>query len=289
MIIVQLTGGLGNQLFQYAMGRSIASRNNTTLKLDINFFKTYEWHDYSIGPFCINEVIASEEDFRQINAVNNTVINKIKRKVFGSEPVMIHERDMLFNPAYLGIKDPAYLFGYWQCEKYFKDNEAILRNEFRIKPAPSPANAALLEKINTTQAVSLHIRRGNFVSVDAVSKTHGTCSMEYYAAAVEKILSVCSNPVFYVFSDDIPWAKENLSIGQPCFFVDINDDKTDYEDLRLMSSCQHHIMANSTFSWWGAWLNNKPGKVVVAPKQWFADEEKNKMTRDLIPGSWLKL
>lgn len=289
MIIVQLTGGLGNQLFQYAMGRTLAINNNTELKLDLNFFKTYEWHEYSLAPFCIKENIASDEDIMGMNIRQSSFMSRVRRKLFNEQMILIHEKDLSFNIAYTHIKDPAYLFGYWQSEKYFVKYEEVIRQELQVRIPPSQKNLELLKQIQSTEAISLHIRRGNYVNVDFVNKSHGTCSMEYYEKAVAEIGSTCSQPVYYIFSDDIPWAKENLKLNYPCVFVDHNDDKTDYEDMRLMSACRHHIIANSTFSWWAAWLNDRKDKKVIAPQQWFADEKRNNETIDLIPKQWLRI
>ena len=289
MIAVQLTGGLGNQLFQYAMGRSLAIRNNAVLKLDLSFFETYEWHEYSLDPFNIEKNVLQSADRIYFERNKKNLFKRIIRKLFGLQPNYICEKNLSFDEQYLQIKNPAYLFGYWQCENYFKENEQLLRKEFSVKIPPSTENQKLLDEIRGVESVSLHIRRGVFVNVDFVNKTHGTCSMEYYEAAINIISGRFNNPVFYIFSDDINWAKENLEIQHVHRFVDINNDKTDYEDLRLMFSCKHNILANSTFSWWGAWLNNNPDKLVIAPKQWFADPNKNKLSQTIIPNSWIRI
>jgi hypothetical protein len=295
VIIIQLTGGLGNQLFQYAMGRTVAIRNKAVFKQDLSFFENYEWHEYSLKPFNIEENLATKEEVEKLKQQQNKqdtaldIISRIRRKLLRPKPVVINEANLLYNPGYKEISSPAYLIGYWQCEEYFKEQEKLLRKEFTVKIPPSEQNRTLLNDIANQESVSLHIRRGNFVQVDFVNKVHGTCSMEYYEAAIGQISVRCSDPVFYIFSDDIPWAKENLPIAFPHVFVDINDDKTDYEDMRLMYNCKHHILANSTFSWWGAWLNPSKEKLVVAPNKWYADEEKNRYTSDIIPKSWIKL
>jgi hypothetical protein len=295
VIIVQLTGGLGNQLFQYAMGRTLAIKNKTTFKQDLSFFESYEWHEYSLAPFNIEENLATKEEVEKLKQQQNKqdtamdIVSRIRRKLLRPKPVIINEANLLYNPEYKEISSSAYLMGYWQSEEYFKDEEPLIRKEFTVKIPPSEPNRNLLNDIQKQTSVSLHIRRGNFVQVDFVNKVHGTCSMEYYEAAIARIGNHCNNPVFYIFSDDIPWAKENLKMSYPHVYVEINDDKTDYEDLRLMHNCQHHILANSTFSWWGAWLNPSKEKIVIAPSQWFADPERNKYSRDILPQSWIRI
>ena len=196
---------------------------------------------------------------------------------------------MRFNGKYLNIKSPAYLKGYWQSENYFKEFERIIKEDFQVKTPATELNYDLLQKIRGTESVSLHIRRGNFVNVDFVNKFHGTCSMDYYKEAISTIAKHWENPVFYVFSDDIEWAKTNMNIKYESVFVDINSAKQDYEDLRLMQNCSHNILANSTFSWWGAWLNTNPNKIIIAPKQWFADEQKNIEAKTIIPPNWFTI
>jgi len=271
------------------MGRALATRNKVPLKLDPTFFENYEWHEYSLNPFNVEENFVSQKDIERLRNLQANTVNRIKRKFFKTQPVFISEESQLFQPEFLHIKSPAHLAGYFQSEKYFIDFQDLIRREFQVRIPPSLKNKALLDKIRMGNAVSLHIRRGNFVEVEEVSKIHGTCSMEYYQEAIEWIVSKVSSPEFYIFSDDMPWAKENLQMNYPHQFVDFNTDKTDYEDLRLMYHCRHHIIANSTFSWWGAWLNDRTDKIVVAPKKWFADEIKNKESDTIVPTSWLRL
>ncbi len=288
MIIVQLTGGLGNQLFQYAMGRSLSVRLNTEFKIDKSFFKDYEWHDYSLDPFNLK---CGEADADEIDIILKRRAVKTERiitKLTGRLTGVITENSLLYDPKYKKITSPAYLKGYWQCAKYFDDTESVIRQDLQIKIPPSLENSGILKRISETNSVSLHIRRGNYVNVAEVNSVHGTCSMDYYQEALRYIKQRVANPVFYVFSDDIAWAKANLTGNDNFVFIDVNDAAHDYEDLRLMQHCKHHIIANSTFSWWGAWLNTSSEKIVIAPSKWFADEEKNKTASAIIPDNWVR-
>ena len=161
-------------------------------------------------------------------------------------------------------------------------------NEFRINISPSSNNLELLKEVQSEQSsISLHIRRGNYANIESVNLVHGTMPISYYEDAINFFEGEIVNPKFYVFSDDISWAKDNLKLKHPSVFVDHNDDKCDYEDLRLMANCKHHIIANSTFSWWAAWLNQKPDKRVIAPRQWSFPGAKFKPVVDtLIPSDW---
>ena len=135
--------------------------------------------------------------------------------------------------------------------------------------------------------MSLHVRRTDYVQNALTNKIHGVCDQDYYASCVRYIGDQVSNPHFFIFSDEPQWAKDNLMFDFPMTVVDCNDASRNYEDLRLMSTCKHNIIANSSFSWWGAWLNSNPNKIICAPKQWFTDSTRN--TKDLIPSNWIRL
>lgn len=289
MIIVELTGGLGNQLFQYAFGRTLALRNKCELKLDISSFENYEWHDYSLNPFNINQEIATKKERENLLGINLPIYERIKRKLFKGQPILITENSLLFDSKYLEVKEPAYLRGYWQSEKYFTDFKNEILNDLIIQVKPTSENQKILDQIISCNSISLHIRRGNFVNDESVNKRHGTTSLSYYQEAINVINSKVSNPVYFIFSDDILWVKTNFNITEKVLFVDINDAKNDFQDLRLISSCKHHILANSTFSWWGAWLNTSPEKIVITPKLWFIEEAYNLQTLDLLPPQWMRI
>lgn len=289
MVIVQLTGGMGNQMFQYALGRNLAIRNNTVLKLDLNFFKTYEWHEYSLAPFNIKEDIASDKEINALKSIYTSkwdqLVGTLKNQF--SKPHYIIEEGLGFKPEVLKLSGNIYLEGYWQSEKYFLDIEKSIREEFKINVPPSNHNQKVLDQINHSNSISLHVRRGVYATVPEVNKAHGLCSPEYYDRAVEYINQNIKDPLYFIFSDEIAWAKENLKINGKCVFVDQNDDKTDYEDIRMMSACKHNIMANSTFSWWASWLNQNKDKTIIAPRTWFADTTRD--TKDIVPGEWIRL
>ncbi len=288
MVIVHLMGGLGNQLFQYSFARNIAIKNNCELKLDLSSYENYEWHEYSLSPFNIKAAIASTAEIKKLKNKQQHFINKVLRKIINKGNIIINEKNIAFNPLYLDVKAPAFLSGYWQCEKYFIENKSIISNDLLITKLPSIKNQELMEEIKKYNSVSLHIRRGNYVSVPEFNQVLGTCSMEYYTAALNYISKIITNPVFFVFSDDIEWARQNLNTDHTFVFVDINDAKHDYEDLRLMQHCKHNIVANSTFSWWAAWLNKNINKIIIAPQQWFRGE-RNIDSTHLVPENWIRL
>lgn len=288
MIIVRLIGGLGNQLFQYALVRRLSLLHDVPLKLDISQFETYKLRRYSLNAFNIIEDYATEGDIVRIKEKGFASFRRLTEKLLPYyKRSYIHERSLHFDPNILKSPKNLYLEGYWQSERYFKDIEDVIRREFTFKFKPDASNERTSEHINSVNAVSLHIRRADYVSDAAINQFHGTCTLAYYQQAVEIIVRKALSPHFFVFSDDILWAKENLILTYPTIFISHNNATKDFEDLRLMIQCKHHIIANSSFSWWGAWLSKNPDKIVIAPQKWFNDESIN--TKDLIPEGWIRI
>ncbi|MEI7620361.1 MAG: alpha-1,2-fucosyltransferase [Candidatus Falkowbacteria bacterium] len=290
MIITKLTGGLGNQMFQYAVGRAVAERNKTNLKIDLSGYE----HQIGITPrqyelflFNIQEDFSTLEENKKIkglelNGFLKRLLNKLHVRLGSSNYII--EKHHNFDPTILKLEDGVYLEGYWQTEKYFSDIADIIRLEFTLKDKYNNLNPEILNKIDSYNSVSMHIRRGDYVSNQETSEYHGICSLEYYRKAISLIAEKSPNPVVFIFSDDLKWCEENLKIDWPIVFVEGNKG---YEDLIMMSRCKHNIIANSSFSWWGAWLNNNPSKMVIAPAEWFADKSIN--TTDVVPESWTKI
>lgn len=293
MIITKLYGGLGNQLFQYAAGRSLAKRLGVELKMDIFFFQRQSLRKYDLGAFNIIENFATKEEsasFFQLSKKERRKKSLLER-IFKRDKVSPFYRKekklFTFDPDILNSPDGSCLDGYWQTELYFKDCEKIIRDAFTIKKKETGKNLELAKTMAEAESVSLHIRRGDYVSDKGASSIMGFCGLDYYERAVELIQERVSNPKFFIFSDSPKWATENLKISSDAVFVDHNGADKAHEDLRLMSKCKHHIIANSTFSWWGAWLGKNPEKIITAPKRWLATEKYK--TTDLIPSGWLIL
>jgi hypothetical protein len=295
MVIVKLMGGLGNQMFQYAAARRLAHFNNTNLKIDLSWFDNIcevdSPREYALDEFAIQENFATREEVEALTVRKQGFVERLIAKVMWRKPVAapsyIREKQFHFDPGILNLPDAVYLDGYWQSDKYFKDIEDVIREEFSIKAPQNGKNKKLAELISSRESVSLHVRRGDYVSNSVTNKVHGTCGLDYYTRAIAEIFSRVDDPYFFVFSDDPEWSKANLNISHPVVFVDHNNASRNYEDLRLMSQCRHHIIANSSFSWWGAWLSSYPDKIVITSKRWFSDPTVD--TSDLIPPEWLKL
>jgi hypothetical protein len=287
MIIIKSKGGLGNQMFQYAFGRALSLKRNTDLALDIAEETTLKGikrdtnRAYTLYHFDIKARIAAPEDIRTSRKPLSLYLSKVWRKIS-------KYNYYAFNPRLLEKKDGAYFEGFWwQSEKYFKDIRQTLLQDFTLKEGLGTEAEKVAESIRHTESpVALHVRRGDYANDPATLAVHGLAPREYYREALQLITEKSPHPVFYVFSDDIEWAKENLSFPYPVLFVS-EKNIPDYEELVLMSLCKHHIIANSSFSWWGAWLGTDPEQVVIAPKQWIADPSLN--TEDLYPEGWIKI
>ena len=279
MIITKISGGLGNQMFQYATGRAVALNNKTELKLNLSSYPDLKYgRHYSLNVFKVNAVIASQEEIKKLRPPENFIAKKspkITRLLSMCKSTYINE--VVGGGVIPTGKKELYLDGYWQNEKYFRDYRTQICKDFTLKTGLSQRAIKLLVNIRKTNSISLHIRRGDYVK-----RGVGTCSTQYYQRAIDLIIKRISKPIFYIFSesDGINWAKSKLKFANVPFYV----NGKDYEDLTLMSNCKHNIVANSSFSWWGAWLNENPKKIIVAPDPWF-----NHRKTDNIPHDWFKV
>lgn len=291
MITVRLIGGLGNQMFQYAAARRLAFTRNVAIELDISGFRDYRLHQ----GFRLKHLSLPNNVFLRSQDKTNTVVARTAEWLArhglavlpGYRRHIVKERHFHFDPAVLDLGDDVYLDGYWQSPKYFADIEDVIRAEFKVRDPLTGRNLEVARRIGNCASVSLHVRRGDYVSNPTTNLFHGTCSPEYYKAAEEEVRSRHGDVQLFVFSDDPDWADANLCFRSPAHVVRHNGPEGDYEDLRLMSLCQHHIIANSTFSWWAAWLCEYPQKTVVAPRNWF--RESGHRADDLIPQGWMRL
>lgn len=287
-VVVKIHGGLGNQFFQYALGRCLKVAHGLEVSFDVGWYQTQSLRTYDLDKYNVQVEPAEPALVSEFYRAKPTGLQgKIGSWLFPSASQYLLDHSLRYNPRVLAIKPPMYLDGYWQSEKYFAEIAGKIRKELTLKTEATGENAALLRQIKAAPTVSLHVRRGDYVSNQTTNAFHGTTTNEYYRAAVEKIKSVEPGATIYVFSDDHTWVKENLRFDLRTVFVDVNSANQAHEDLRLMSACTHHIIANSTFSWWGAWLSQADKKVIIAPKRWFADQRIN--TDDLVPNQWIRI
>ena len=292
MVIARIIGGLGNQMFQYAAARNLSLQKKEPLYLDISAYASHMPHQgFELFRIfgCDGLVIGDSDIERSFGWRMHPYFRRLTlhpRLRFLRTEKIIHEPGVFFRNALLDAEADVYLSGYWQSEKYFLPICDQIRSDFSFKLALNEKNQELVEEIEKCNAVSLHIRRGDYVSNKNAHKVHGVLSIAYYRAAVEHIFRFVQNPEFFLFSDDPDWCAHNFRIAAPCHFVTHNSGAESFNDMRLMSICKHNIIANSSFSWWGAWLNPSLKKIVIAPHRWFANEMK---ASDIIPANWLRM
>ena len=292
MVITNLIGGLGNQMFQYAVGRAFSLKSGISLRLDISGFANYGLHQgFELQRiFNTTAEIANESDVHSILGWQSSPI--IRRIVSRPSMVAFRRKGFVVEPHFQywkGIRNvppECYLLGYWQSENYFSEVATQIRSDFSFQLPLKQENAELANQIARTSAVSLHVRRGDYVTNLNAAATYKMCSIDYYNSSIRHVAARVHKPYFYIFSDDINWAKNNITIDFPCRYIDHNEGEESYNEMILMSLCQHHNIANSSYSWWGAILNPNVKKIVVAPRFWFSKEIN---TQDLIPGSWATL
>ncbi|MBN2106051.1 MAG: alpha-1,2-fucosyltransferase [Deltaproteobacteria bacterium] len=295
MIITCLRGGIGNQLFQYAAGRALAVKHGVELKVDISAINACDkdtQRAYALTDFSISASVASAQEISIVKAAQQPrFFRRLHRAVENMTPYyrksVYKEPHFHFDKNFFKAPGTVYLYGFWQSERYFQKIASVLRKEFQIIDPQQGRNAELAEIINSSNSVSVHIRGGDYVNNPVTHKHHGACSPAYYGRCIEWISGHIKNPLFFVFSDDIARAKAQLPAHEYFVFVDHNTEKNAHEDLRLMSQCKHHIIANSTFSWWGAWLGSHHDKKVLAPVPWFSNP--GRTTTDLLPGGWITI
>lgn len=286
MIITRILGGLGNQLFQYAAGRALAVQNNTELKLDLSGFDTYTLRSFELSRLNARFSIASNEEIDSYKAVTfyqrmMARLSPPAQKRFYKEP-FFH-----YDGRFFLLRAPVYLQGYFQSEKYFEPVAKTLRDEFRFREAFSPPVMAFAKELASSNSVALHVRRGDYKNPNAL-RVHGMLPEAYYQKAITQLMDTAGNNLrFYIFSDDPQAAAKMLALPD-AKTVSGRLTKNHLEDFYLMQHCRHNIIANSSFSWWAAWLNPNPQKKVVAPQQWFG-KGGPKDTGDLLPQSWLQV
>ena len=301
MIISKLISGLGNQLFEYALGRQLALSKGVPLNLDLSFFESQSLRSYKLHHYNIAAEIAISADIDPFRKEMNRYQKLHEQTSFFAK--VYRNVEPIFNPKHTKnyfkehiwwilepdvFKTPAnvYIDGYWQHYKYFEKMQPEIFEELTLKEALDIKAAAWLSAIKKDKSsVAVHIRRGDYVTDSGANYLMGVLPIEYYQKAISYIKQKVSNPAFYFFSDDLEWVKKNIQTDAPAFYVDGN---ADYVDLDLMRQCSHQIIANSTFSWWGAFLNRNADKIIIAPEKWSAQEHVNKSIQLQFP-SWVKL
>ena len=280
MIIIRLKGGLGNQMFQYAFGRLLAVKNNAEVKFEFSGDKKDTRREYKLDKFNTSVQFAGPDEAKNLQypfGIVSRVIEKVKT-------IVLKRYNIGYEPGLLGRKN-GYLEGYWQSYKYLESIKDVLAKELALKEPVDQKHKTILEKMRDTNSVCVQVRRGDYVTDPKTSSEHLACGLEYYDKAFELLKTKVANPILFVFSDDIEWCKNNLKPDLPVFFSD--PAMPDYEDFALAVRCKHDIIANSSFGFWAAWLNDNPGKIVIAPKKW--NNKHQKEHDNLLPPEWIKI
>lgn len=291
MIIVRISGGLGNQMFQHAAGVALASHHACDLKWDLSWFDGNTLHQgFELSRvFGISKENATAADYRETLGWrgNDWLRGRLASRKWGwlRPKHYIREPHFHYWPKFWQIRPPVYLDGYWQTAKYFQDMEALVRNEFQFSQHMSLENRAIAEIMEESNSVSLHVRRGDYVSDKRIANVHGVCGLDYYLQALDELEGRVRDPYYFVFSDDPQWVLDNMRLEGRYMVVEHNQGVDSYNDMRLMGLCDNHIIANSSFSWWGAWLGCNLEKVVIAPNRWFNDFPAD--ARDLYDPTWI--
>jgi hypothetical protein len=319
IVATRLSGGLGNQLFQYAAGRCLAHQCGARLVIDTSPFSLpRERRKFGLGLYPIDaEIVADGYCYPPLrpvvklprprraseHGILDRIIHRVARssgtaeelirgvarqldRVTGGAPSLrvFNERDFDYDVAFASLRGPTYLVGYWQSYKYFEPVHDVVRQEIKLMSPPNQLNSSWLARIKGSNSVSMHVRRTDYLSPDHVD-LHGFCSLSYYDRAMTLMKELVENPIFFIFSDDLEWCRSRI-VGPEINLVDANGADAPQEELRLMASCRHHVIANSSFSWWGAWLGRHAEQTVVRPDRWFTPRLD---TPDLFPSAWIAL
>lgn len=302
-VLAELVGGLGNQMFQYAAARAVSMRCNAALILDASWlssvteqhfdlwpFRPQTARPFALSPFRIKAgILKSDQPRSRWNNGLHHFTDRLNKR-FGARKLgapVYREKSFQYDSRVKSLQAPVYMYGYFQSEKYFADCRDAILEDFEITEPPCPEAQTLLDRIKVSDAICVHIRRGDYVTNRNVNALHGLCSLDYYHRGLQHIATNLTRPECFVFSDEPAWVRENLKLDVPVTIVDIHGPDEAHGDLRLMAACHSYVIANSSLSWWGAWLGRRAGKRVVAPRQWFRAGRHDE--RDLIPDQWVRL
>jgi hypothetical protein len=293
MLIIKLQGGLGNQMFQFAFASILAQKNKTKVLIDGSIFERVEKtpgftpRKFELAIFDIHYDWVSELDVISFHHLSK--INKLKKRLGLNYPKRYKEPSFGFQMDALSMRSPVYLKGYFQSYKYYIGYEDFIKQLFSFPvDTLDGINEEVLNTIKNSNSIAIHIRRGDYVNDTITSEYHGSCSLDYYLEALKLLASKNKDFTLVFFSDDNDWVKEQFKdLPYSKIFVDNNKNENSWKDMLLMSSCSHNVIANSSFSWWSAWLNTNPDKIVIAPKEWFKSKDYENTT--LLPKEWIKL
>lgn len=283
MIDLKIGGGLGNQLFQYAAARSLALKKGTGLNIDTSFYDHFDQDTPRLYLLELFNVAVASYEPADSGYFRTVKLNKFFRQLSFYKRLYFNryyfEAGMAFYSKFNQLPDGVWLSGYFESDQYFKDYADIIRREITLKE-DFPVDPV----ITSSESVFVHVRRGDYL-LTQYKNFHSLCPLDYYKRAIALMREQVANPKFFIFSDDIVWTKANLDVADAVYVS--GTGLKDYQELITMSRCQHAIIADSTFSWWGAWLIKNPNKVVIAPQRWFVSDKDNRP--ELTPPEWIRL
>jgi hypothetical protein len=284
MVIIKLSGGMGNQMFQYALYKAFKNKGIEAKIDDSKYKQIVEIRDCFLKSGCFNldyDLCTKKEARKYV--IGTGMVARIIVNRFGDKNTHYYEKsELVYDPEIFEILN-GYLEGYWQSWKYFGDIQDEIKNEFRFINVLDGKYKDYFEKIQQSESVAVHIRRGDYLNNPEIYG--GICTEQYYIKAMEQINGMVANPTYYFFSNDIEWSKSTFGEQENYIYVEGNDEKRGYIDMQLMSECRHQITANSSFSWWAAYLNKNPNKIVICPDKWVNGKE----TPDIYCEDWIKI
>lgn len=283
-------------MFQYAVARHLAEKNGAQVKLDISMMganagANFTAREYELGIFRFPQTFASASEVAELTRVRSAAVRGAEKvfSVLARRPQgpVITERSMRFDQSVLRATGNVYLSGYWQSEKYFADIANTVEKEFAFSVIQDGNVASIRDEILAVEnAVAVHVRRGDYAQNAHTRSVHGLLSLDYYERALSRIGSEFEGVKAFVFSDDRDWVRENLHTSVPFTVVETGDASA-HADFELMTRCAHWIIANSSFSWWAAWLGETRESRVIAPRAWFATQTMD--GSDVVPDRWLRV
>lgn len=289
MVVVQITAGLGNQLFQYAAARSISLRTKQPLYLDLAYYSRKPNRAYRLAAYQLPANVATEIElenfftvFHKLPCIKGLIFRFNKLLPFSWKRI-VQEGSPHFDARLSKIKRSTYLSGFWQCDRYFAEHAQVIRRELILPTSIPQCYLPLLAQIMSSNSVGLVVRRGDYLGIP---NTQGICTLGYYRRALAAIAETVPDYRVFVFSDDIPWCRENFRWIKNVDYISNETPDRPEEHLRILSKCNHFILANSSYAWWGAWLGEHPKKLVVGPEKWM---QKSTGLGEILPNDWRKI
>jgi hypothetical protein len=292
MIIATIQGGLGNQLFCYAAARAAAHRLGCVLRFDLCDYRDNKDREFALERYHIVGRESTDQEFRPYremmrHTLKNRILNKVGYRRRCGKYRIFKQNGFGYDPDILSIRPHTLLRGAFQCERFFEDVSEIIRSEFIPKEEPDSVNREISHRICDSNSVCIHVRRTDYITDARYANIIRPCSIAYYMQALDRMNDSIEDPTYFVFSDEPDWCRANLDFNRKVYYIDANGPGEPWKDLHLISQCRHHIIANSTFSWWGAWLAQHAEQKVIAPGVWLIAKDLD--SSQVVPPRWMRI